>query len=259
MTTESKTAVICVTEKGLKLAETICSELTADLYAPEKLEQGSGYSSLAECFGTLFGRYKGIIAVMAQGIVTRMIAPHIRSKYTDPAVVTCDEVGRFAISTLSGHEGGANKLAHIIAGITGAEPVITTATEANRTYVLGVGCRKDTPAEEIRNAVTKACAQAEISVDSIRLMATAWIKKTDPGIAEAADEMNLYLRYIPEKYYKNSYLNLEEHEAPMKHFGIPGVAEPSAVIAAKNPLKILGRQTYGSVTVAIVKEMICDG
>ncbi|HDY90459.1 MAG TPA: hypothetical protein ENH82_20355, partial [bacterium] len=54
---------------------------------------------------------------MASGIVVRIIAPYIKDKHTDPAVVVVDDVGRSVISLVSGHEGGANKLAHRVANI----------------------------------------------------------------------------------------------------------------------------------------------
>ena len=68
---------------------------------------------------------------MACGIVVRHIAPLIRHKLTDPAVVVCDENGANIISLLSGHVGGGNRLARIVAGITGGKAVITTATDVN--------------------------------------------------------------------------------------------------------------------------------
>lgn len=256
MTTANETAVIAVTEKGLALARMVYEEIPSDLYYPEKI--GGNYSSVADCFAELFNKYKNIVAIMAQGIVTRMIAPHIKSKYTDPAIVTCDEVGRFAISTLSGHEGGANVLAHIVSGITGADPVITTATEANRTHILGIGCRKDTPKDEIIKAVQAGCSDADITLEDVRLIASAWIKKREAGILEASKELGLYLRFLPERYYKNENYNFTPQEAPMKHFGIPAVAEPSAILAGVNPKLILKRQTYGNVTIAIVKEELTN-
>ncbi len=207
----------------------------------------------------LFHSYKNIIAVMAQGIVTRMIAPHIESKYTDPAIVTCDEVGRFAISTLSGHEGGANVLAHLVSSITGgAQPVITTATEANRSYIIGIGCRKETTKDEIISAIDQAFNMANIKKDDIRLLTSAWIKKDEKGLIEAASELSLYLRFIPERFYKNEFYNFKIEDAPMKYFGIAGVAEPSAIISAVNPEMILPRQVIGKVTISIVKEMVIN-
>ena len=76
-----------------------------------------------------FSRYRRHVFVAAAGIVVRAIAPHLLSKDRDPAVVVLDTEGRFAVSLLSGHLGGANDLAQEAARITGGVPVITTATD----------------------------------------------------------------------------------------------------------------------------------
>ncbi len=74
-------------------------------------------------------RYDGHVFIMAAGIVMRRLSPLLRDKTVDPAVVVGDEKGRFAVSLLSGHIGGANRLARQVARCAGGEAVITTATD----------------------------------------------------------------------------------------------------------------------------------
>jgi len=87
--------------------------------------------TLDEWTKTKFNRNDGLVFVGATGIAVRAIAPYIKDKKTDPAVVTIDDCGRYVISLLSGHTGGANELTRVIAGIIGAVPVITTSTDSN--------------------------------------------------------------------------------------------------------------------------------
>jgi cobalt-precorrin 5A hydrolase len=75
---------------------------------------------------------------MSTGIVVRIIAPLIRSKLEDPAVVVVDDRGNHAISLLSGHLGGANALAAEVAELIRAKPVITTATDVNQILAIDV-------------------------------------------------------------------------------------------------------------------------
>lgn len=84
-----------------------------------------------------------LIFIGASGIAVRAIAPFVKSKKTDPAVVVLDEKGKFVISLLSGHLGGANELTASIAEITGGIPVITTATDINRKFAVDVFAKKN--------------------------------------------------------------------------------------------------------------------
>ncbi len=135
-------AVVAVTKQGVKLAEKTAAILSGSgahetvLYLPGKFSllriegQREPYRKpVRELFGELFGAYRGIVCIMALGIVVRLAAPHLKDKSSDPAVVVMDELGRNVISVLSGHQGGANALAVEIARGLGANPVITTATD----------------------------------------------------------------------------------------------------------------------------------
>jgi cobalt-precorrin 5A hydrolase len=125
-----------VTACGARLGQRLCDALGAELCLPEK-PWASDFSgarvvpSLREGLTEGFHRADGHLFIMATGIVVRMIAPLLVSKATDPAVVVMDEAGRFAISLVSGHIGGANRLAEEAAAVVGAEPVITTATDTH--------------------------------------------------------------------------------------------------------------------------------
>lgn len=129
-------AIIAITPGGASLARRLAAEAEgAELWLPEKLraDDATCYFSgpLSATLPELFGRVDGLVCIMATGIVVRLLAPHLRGKQHDPAVVVTDEAGQFAISLLSGHLGGANELAQEVAEIIGAQAVITTATDVN--------------------------------------------------------------------------------------------------------------------------------
>ena len=88
--------------------------------------------------GRQFGQKNGLIYIGAVGIAVRAVAPYLRDKLTDPAVVVMDEGGHYAISLLAGHVGGANALTRTVAGICGAEPVVTTATDGQGKTAIDV-------------------------------------------------------------------------------------------------------------------------
>jgi cobalt-precorrin 5A hydrolase len=131
-----KLAVIAITKGGAELARRLRDSMhgEAELYLPVRfMASGDGAlalgDDLASGVGRMFGMYRGLVFIMATGIVVRMVAPHVNDKLTDPAVVVVDESGRHAISLLSGHAGGANELTGKVAKLIGATPVITTASD----------------------------------------------------------------------------------------------------------------------------------
>ncbi len=121
MNTGNKPAVFYITDNGLVLAERL-----RGLYPDLKI-----FKFRSGMTAEIWNEYKSFIFIMATGIAVRTIAPLIKDKKTDPAVVVLDEKGKFSISLLSGHLGGANEIAEELAGFLGAEPVITTASDIN--------------------------------------------------------------------------------------------------------------------------------
>ncbi|MGW1588777.1 precorrin-3B C(17)-methyltransferase [Streptomyces sp. NPDC002386] len=83
-----------------------------------------------EAVRAAFAECEQLVCFLATGAVVRLLAPLLGDKATDPGVVCVDEGGRFAVSLLGGHGGGANELAREVGGLLGAEPVVTTATDA---------------------------------------------------------------------------------------------------------------------------------
>ena len=124
-------AYLAFTDTGLALAKRLAAALPGSV-----ARCGQDGTSLAEWTGVQFVQSDALIFVGAAGIAVRAIAPHCKSKTTDPAVVVVDECGRFAVPILSGHLGGANDLARTIAAVCGAVPVITTATDAHGIFAV---------------------------------------------------------------------------------------------------------------------------
>ena len=98
-----------------------------------------------------------LVLFLATGAATRIVAPLLRDKRADPAVVCVDEAARFAVALTGGHEGGANLLAHRVAAILGAEPVVTTASDSTGTgLIAGVGCSSDAPLDALFSLLADA-------------------------------------------------------------------------------------------------------
>ncbi|MBP2651138.1 MAG: cobalamin biosynthesis protein CbiG, partial [Firmicutes bacterium] len=106
-----KLAIISVTKNGAALANTLAKDLgmPVDVYARHGRDVGGSvqcYESLSRLIADIYLKYEGLVFIMAAGIVVRVLAPHVRDKRFDPAVVVLDELGEHVISLLSGHIGG---------------------------------------------------------------------------------------------------------------------------------------------------------
>lgn len=128
-----RVALTAFTRRGAELAGRLARELGEDcvLSLGTKLAGPDGYGSVKTWAGERFHDADALIFVGACGIAVRAVAPYVKDKFTDPAVVCVDEAGRFAVPLLSGHVGGANELARRVAALTGGAAAIGTATDVN--------------------------------------------------------------------------------------------------------------------------------
>lgn len=147
-----KLAIISFTQRGSRFNQMLHPLLSREGidccgYTMQKYAQAYDLNviepSLADLTARLFETADAILFIGAAGIAVRSIAPFLQHKTKDPAVVVMDEKGVFAISLLSGHLGGANELAGLLANLTGAIPVITTATDVNGRFAVDLFAKKN--------------------------------------------------------------------------------------------------------------------
>ena len=223
------------------------------------------FSSVYDFTKQLFYDADALVFVGACGIAVRAVAPLIKSKLTDPAVVVCDETGRFAISLLSGHAGGANRLTEQIAAMIGATPVITTAsdshaalnlveTEQPRNLVLGIGCRRGLSAELIERAATILLWDHKIPLIRVCEVATIDIKQNEAGLHGFAAAHKLPLRFYPAAALAAVPGDFTASGRVLQAVGVDNVCERAAALCGGNGKLLLRKTAKDGVTVAVFEK-----
>ncbi len=228
-----------------------------DLYVHRGVSAPAGavpFDRVFDLAREIFSRYQGLVFVAPCGVVVRAIAPLVEHKLSDPAVVCVDAGGRYAVSLLSGHEGGANGLAMVVGNAIGAEPVISTTTEAVKDLVVGIGCRRGKPAEEIVEAPRSALGQLGCGVERVRLLATADVKAREQGLLEASAALEIPLRVIDSEEIRRSTLAFGRSDFVEENVNLPAVAEPAALLAGRRTQLILQKTAFNGITIAIARE-----
>lgn len=146
-------SVISFTKNGLELSKKIekaFGDWQIKLYTKYKIEGLENSSSISyvsqgisEWAGEQMGQKNVLVFIGACGIAVRAIAPHVKDKLHDSPVLVIDEQGQFVVPILSGHIGGANEIANILAERMQATPVITTATDVNRRFAVDLFAKKN--------------------------------------------------------------------------------------------------------------------
>jgi cobalt-precorrin 5A hydrolase len=346
-------AVVAITRNGATLAARLTGALPgAETWVTARFADAAGPSAklfsepLSSLIAEQFQRCRGLVLVLALGAAVRLIAPHLRDKRIDPAVVVVDDGGRFAVSVLSGHIGGGNVLARRVAEILGAQPVITTASEAHglpvadligsefgwtiehpdrltrlaatlvngdhvalyqdageadwyagtlpshvvpvtsldqlcggftaaivitdrlvergalprhavvyrpRTLAVGIGCSRGAAEEEIAALVDSTLAEAGLSAACIRVVASAGIKRDEPGLLGFARARALPLRFFDAGTLDRVHGQETPSEIVRAAVGTRGVCEPAALLAAGASRLLVPKHKSRKVTVAVAR------
>ncbi|MFT4073164.1 MAG: precorrin-4 C(11)-methyltransferase [Dysgonamonadaceae bacterium] len=171
-----KYAIIVTTAAGMNVAALIEKDLEdAVIYHEGKV---------AHIAAEVFQQAEALIFIGAMGICIRSVAPLLKDKHTDPAIINVDSTGQFAVSVLSGHVGGANELTDRIAHIIGATPVITTQSDNTNLWALDTFSRKFgwiSPEENMNEAIFSFVNKKPVAVLlDVKDEGTAYLERTKP-------------------------------------------------------------------------------
>ena len=198
-------AIIAITKHGVELARKLQSQFAhADLYYMSKFNRGDEDSrniqsfdgSVRLLFPALFPAYKGLIIIISLGAVIRMIAPLLQDKKKDPGIVVIDDKGEHVISVLSGHLGGANELTLEVAAAIGARPIITTASDVQKTIAVDLFGRRFGWQWEAEDKLTPVSA--------------AVVNEEQIAVVQESGERNWWLHANPMPAYIQTYESISE-------------------------------------------------
>lgn len=186
-----KISILAITKNGVSIGGNL-KKLFPDcnVFAPSKLSNQNNeiiwYSEpTSEKIIELFKNNNALICIFSLGAVIRLIAPYLKDKKTDPAVIVIDDKTNFVISVLSGHIGGANELTEKIAKKIGSLSVITTATDVNKTISVDLVGREFNWKIEDDSTVTKISAHM-VNEEPIGIFQEAgkknWYKKLPKNV-----------------------------------------------------------------------------
>ena len=328
-----KIAVFAYSRQGCRIARQIMEHFSNEEVRPYTMERfgEEGFQPIRRppisFYGPVFHWADVLVFVGACGIAVREIAPHVRDKRTDPAVIAIDELGRFAIPLLSGHIGGANPLALELALLLDASPGITTATDINNRFSvdtwasrngfaianmhrakvvaarileqdvplhsdfpvtgaypngidpgdsgevgisisfwkdepfkqtlrlippvlhLGIGCKKGTSAEIIRQVVETILNENKIDKRAIARVASIDLKAGEQGLLDYCQEKGWPVFFYPAEELQAVEGDFTPSEFVLGITGVDNVCERAALIGAKELIVI--KTVVNGVTVAV--------
>ncbi len=179
----ARTAIFALTRRGAELAARVSAQIpgsTCLCNCRYALLGMTLFGKISDVFPSAWRQYDSIICIMGCGIAVRMVSPLLEDKLVDPAVVVMDQDGRFAVSLISGHIGGANDLARKVASITGGQAVITTASDL-----------------QDRPAIDLAAKSADLRIENRGILSRIEAAILDEEPLWIFDPDGLLLKYLP--------------------------------------------------------------
>ncbi len=245
--------IIALTSQGLLLAEKLSASLknASIWFKPHPFGQKVQDAFLAG---------EKLIFICATGIVVRTLAPVLQNKFQDPPVLVMDEMGKFVIPLLSGHEGGANDWSKEISKLLSAECVITTAKSYfNPVYTVGMGCERDCPIEYLEDLLLDCLSQAKLNLDQIDSIHSISIKSDEVNLICLSEKLNKpFLTWDAETLRTMEPLLSRRSDYVYQVTGVYGVAESAALYGAQQihnsaPELLLKKQKNPKATCAIAR------
>ncbi|MDQ5908591.1 MAG: Cobalamin biosynthesis protein CbiG [Pseudomonadota bacterium] len=247
--------IISLTDPGQALAMRLLTLLpdAEHLHRPQPFQD-----AVRERF--LAGRR--LILLCAVGIAVRTLAPALRDKYQDPAVLILDEHGRFVVPILSGHEGGANEWARQIAEFLGTQSVITGAQRYTHPLLIaGLGCNRGCPLEPLLALLDDTLNRHGLQRSDLRGLASIALKQDEVGLHQLASALKLPITFYPAERLRDYGDRLtRKSDIVFRETGCYGVAEAAALAHAEDLVNhdyraelLIPKQKNADATLAIAR------
>ena len=246
--------VYAVREVGMRVADLLRdSDLCGDGVRVSFGSEGVGSARFREVYAEA-GTGDVVVFVGACGIAVRFLDGMLVDKRTDPAVLVLDEAARHCVVLAGGHEGGGNAMAYRIAELTGAVPVVTTATEVTKPLVLGVGCRRGVKVGAFVECFEVACGVFGVTREEVREVVTVDVKQDEAGLRRWVSDCDFPLRIIGLRELRCRPWVVERSEWVGKTLGVAGVSEACALAVSPRSILLGRRHVHRGVTMAFARD-----
>jgi cobalt-precorrin 5A hydrolase len=238
-------------------ARTVAGRLAPALPGAEFLHRPATFQE------TVRNRFVGgrrLVMICAAGIVVRTLAPVLRDKHNDPAVLVIDEQGRFVVALISGHEGGANDWARQLAEELGAHCIITGARPYTHcVLVAGIGCERGCAREHLERLARESLASHDLAPADLTAIASIDIKEDETGLLALAAGYGIAPAFYPACELRRYTKRLSERsDVVFKATGCYGVAEAAALahaeqLTGRSGELIISKRKGGGATFALAR------